>query len=314
MRRINVALIGYGHLGKWHAQKASALETSNLVAIVELNKDNQEAAKVAFPDVKVVNSLDEVIDDIDAALVVTPTSFHAKIVCELLGKNKHVFCEKPLCSSTAELPLIKENLKSNLKLQVGHSERMHKAWDLITKDLDIIKSNKIIKIDRFAAFKGRATDVDVVQDLMIHDIDLMLFLFKSTPTKVEAIGFKSRTDKWDNVTAIWQFENGDRAIITSGRNNTREVRSLEISSDNGTIYVDMHHNEIEKTILEPIDKEYVEKLSYDKRDHLYVEQEAFYNSILNNQATIVDYNDGEKTVKLIEKVLESLELAKEIKI
>ena len=280
MKKVNVAVIGYGHLGKWHTQKANSINNSNLVAIVEGYEANRIAAKESYPDVEVVSSLDEVIDKIDAAVVVTPTSTHFEITKELLSNKKHVFCEKPLCSNVEEVKELEKFLDPGLTVQVGHSERCHAAWKKLEDRFSAIDGKRTIKITRFAPFKGRATDVDVVQDLMIHDIDLMLYLFKSKPKNVSSIGHKIRTDKWDHVTSHFYLENGDEVIITSGRNHVKEVRSLEVMSDSGCVYVDLFTNKIfEGTSSQFEDGSYVKEEDYEKRDHLLIEQENFYNSI-----------------------------------
>jgi predicted dehydrogenase len=161
--KVKVAVVGHGHLGRWHTQKADQLEDSELVAIVE--PYNQEEIRKQYPHVKVVNQLKDVIDEIDAAVIVTPTSTHFELTKYCLEHKKHVFCEKPLCSTYEEAQALGE-FTSGLKLQVGHSERCHQVWESVSPLIDKIEGKKTLKINRFAPFKGRATDVDVVQDLM----------------------------------------------------------------------------------------------------------------------------------------------------
>lgn len=312
MKKVKVATIGYGHLGRWHAQKAFGIENSELVAIVESFPKNQEMAKEAYPNVKIVNDVKDIIDEIDAAVIVTPTSTHHELTSYLLKNNKHVFCEKPLCSTYEETLDLKNKIGESI-VQVGHSERCHEAWEKLSEDFESISGNKTVKLTRFAPFKGRATDVDVVQDLMIHDIDLMLYLFKQKPHKVSAFGHKIRTDKYDHATAHFYFENGDHVIITSGRNHVEEVRSLEVMSSEGCLYVDLFTNEIKKgTNSQYDDGTFVKVESYAKRDHLLIEQQSFYNSILNKTKPMVTYEDGVNAVYLVTKVLESIDSGKSI--
>ncbi|MEX1100269.1 MAG: Gfo/Idh/MocA family oxidoreductase, partial [Bacteriovoracaceae bacterium] len=131
MKKVKVASVGYGHLGRWHAQKADQLENCELVAIVEPYQANKDKAQEAFPKVKVVNDIEEVLDSIDAAVVAAPTSLHHQLVKFLLENGKHVFCEKPLCSTLKEAQELKAHLNDNLVLQVGHSERCHQAWEIL---------------------------------------------------------------------------------------------------------------------------------------------------------------------------------------
>ena len=307
MSKVNVAVVGYGHLGKWHTQKSSQLENSNLVAIVEPYEKNQIAAKETYPGVIVTGSLDDVLDKVEAVIIVTPTSTHHELVKKCLSAGKHVFCEKPLCSTMEEVldlePLVKEQI-----VQVGHSERCHQAWELLSSKFNELTGKKTIRIERYAPFKGRATDVDVVQDLMIHDIDLMLYLFQQKPVSVTSIGHKIRTDKWDHVTSHFVLESGDEVIIISGRNHVKEVRSLEAMGEHGCLYVDLFKNEIlTGTNTEFEEGGYVKTEPYEKRDHLLLEQEAFFNSIQNKSKPMVSFEDGKNAVYLVSKVLESLE-------
>ena len=293
MEKVNVAVIGFGHLGRWHTQKAQNNENSNLVAIVESFEPNQKKAKDEYPDIKVVSDINEVIDEIDAAVIVTPTSTHYEITKFLLENKKHVFCEKPLCSSADEAKDLGQYLSDGLILQVGHSERCHEAWEILKESIANIEGPITVKLNRVAAFKGRATDVDVVQDLMIHDLDLCHYLFGKKFKSVMAVGHKIRTDKWDHVTAIIEADDNSVFEITSGRNHVKEIRSLEIMSNSGCIYVDLFTNEIYESHRDFNESSgYVSFKPYQKRDHLNIEQENFYKSILNNKAPMVTYEDG----------------------
>lgn len=310
MKKVNVAVVGYGHLGRWHTQKAAGLENANLVAVVE--PFNQTAVKEAYPNIKVVADIKEVMNEIDAAIIVTPTSTHFELTSLLLENNKHVFCEKPLCATYDEVVLLADKVGDKV-LQVGHSERCHQAWELLSDKFAAITGKRTFKIDRFAPFKGRATDVDVVQDLMIHDLDLMLYILKMSPVSVSAIGHKIITSKWDHVTATFSFEDGSEAIITSGRNHVKEVRALEVMSDSGCIYVDLFANKIYEGSSSKFDDDtFVKESNYEKRDHLLIEQEQFYHSILNNSAPVVNYDDGAKAVFLVSKVMESLDKSERV--
>lgn len=307
MSKLRTAVIGYGHLGKWHAQKAEAFpEQAELKYIVEKFPAGQEAAAKAHPNVKIVDDISKCIDDIDAAFVVTPTSFHYEIVEYLLKHNKHVFCEKPITETTEQALKLQTLLKSHpVVLQVGHSERFHQAWERKEEYKHFFDAPAHITLRRVAPFKGRATDVDVVQDLMIHDLDLLVFLFDETPVSVEAMGFKMRTNHYDYVTANFKFKSGNRATITVGRNQTKEVRELEISNHAGTLLVDLMRNEISEALGKEPGPQYVNTGTYEKRDHLLLEHKNFYNSIHHKKDPIISIEDGLTAVRLIDKVLES---------
>lgn len=314
MKKLRVAVIGYGHLGKWHAQKAQAFpELAELKYIVEKFPAGREAAQASYPGVKIVSDISECINDIDAGIVVTPTSFHFEIVEYLLKNKKHVFCEKPLTETTTQALKLKTLLnEAKVILQVGHSERFHQAWERKEKYKQFFESPAHITLKRVAPFKGRATDVDVVQDLMIHDLDLLVYLFGETPVSVEAMGFKMRTNRYDYVTANFKFKSGNRATISVGRNQTKEVRELEISNKAGTLLVDLMRNEISEALGSMAGPEFVSLDQYEKRDHLLLEHKHFYHSIIENKKPIISLEDGLLAVRLIDAVLESVESGKEV--
>jgi predicted dehydrogenase len=306
MKKINVAVIGYGHLGRWHAEKAAKL--ANLVAIVESHSGNIKQAKEVFPEIKVVDDLEKVIDEIDAAIIVTPTVTHLFYIQMLLKHKKHIFCEKPLCYSDEEAKIIEEISNQNCVLQVGHSERFHASWDIIKKYEKFLSDKCVIRMNRFAPFKGRATDVDVVQDLMIHDIDLLVYLLKENPINVKSTGYKIRTNNWDYVCSEFNFKSGVKAFLMVSRNHVKEARDMEVFSDEGCLYVDLFHNQI---MIAPQEQTstggYIESMDYSKRDHLMMEQEHFYDSIIHKKPAIVGLEDGLLAVRLISKVLQSIE-------
>ena len=316
MSKLKVAVIGYGHLGKWHAQKAESFsELAELKYIVEKFPAAQDAAKLAHPGVQVVDDIAKCMNDIDAAIVVTPTSFHFEVVEILLKNNKHVFCEKPVTETTAQALKLKELIAGkNLVLQVGHSERFHQAWERKEDLKKFFQAPAHITLKRVAPFKGRATDVDVVADLMIHDLDLLVYLFGERPTSVSSIGFKMRTKRYDYVSSNFNFKSGHKATITVGRNQTKEVRELEISNNAGTLLVDLMRNEIQ--VAEGLNPgpEFVYIENYPKRDHLMLEHKHFYQAILEKSNPIISIDDGIVAVNLIDKVLESLEKGSEVSI
>ncbi len=316
MKSVKVAIIGFGHLGRWHAQKAISFQGETNVVIVEPSKEGRDRASEAHPNVKVVEKLSEVINEIDAGVVVTPTSFHFDVAKELVAASKHVFCEKPVTSTLEQSLKLKEmSAGKKIVFQVGHSERFHKAWELKNEYAEFLEGPAHIELKRVAPFKGRATDVDVVQDLMIHDIDLLLFLFGERPTSVTSTGFKIRTKLWDYVTTRFNFASGRVAQITVGRNNTEEIRALDVVSDQGSMTVDLFRSKILIAKGSAQDEAtFVEEKEYEKRDHLLLEHENFYKSITEDKEAIVTLDDGIRAVELIDKVLESLEKKETIKL
>ena len=315
MKKVRVAVLGYGHLGKWHCQKVEAhKDVAEFVAIVEKFPAGQEAAKTAHPGVRIVNDIKDVINEIDAAFVVTPTSTHFELVKYLLENNKHVFCEKPVCSNDAEAMKLKEIASGkNVVLQVGHSERFHEAWEKLREKFQTLPAPYTVRINRYAPFKGRATDVDVVQDLGIHDLDLILYLFKSRPVSVSAHGYKIRTSNWDHASIDVQMENGCTANVVVGRNSTREVRDLEVVSRDGSILVDLFANKFSVAVSGKYDDgTFVKEEAYNKRDHLLLEHKHFYESVLSGKPAIVHLKDGLNAVHLVDCALKSMDSMKPV--
>jgi len=317
MKKVKVAVLGYGHLGKWHCQKVEAHnDVAQFVGIVEKFPANQEAAKINHPNVKIVSDFSEILSEIDAAFVITPTSTHATLVTQLLNAGKHVFCEKPLCSNDEEgLNLKKIAQEKDLILQVGHSERFHEAWDILRDKFQSLPAPFTVRINRVAAFKGRATDVDVVQDLAIHDLDLLSYLFKQKPLRIDAQGLKIRTSKWDHANICVEMEDGCKAYIVVGRNHVKEIRDLEVVSNNGLTYVDLFSNKIfEATNSTNPDGSFVTERSYEKRDHLLMEHFRFYQSILENKRSVVGLKAGLAAVHLVDCALKSMEKGESVEV
>lgn len=310
MKKVRVAVLGYGHLGKWHCQKVDAhKDAAEFVAIVEKFPAGQEAAKANHPHVKVVNDIKDIINEIDAAFVVTPTSTHAELVKYLLENNKHVFCEKPLCSNDQEaVELLQIAQDRKVVLQVGHSERFHEAWDKLRDRFQKLTPPLNIRINRVAPFKGRATDVDVVQDLAIHDLDLVLHLFKQKPVSITASGHKIRTNNWDHASIHLKMEDHTEAHIVVGRNAVKEMRDLEVISQDGMVTVDLFTNKIyEATNSKYEDGTFVKEEAYTKRDHLLLEHKHFYESIQHGKPAIIGLKDGLNAVHLVDCTLKAIE-------
>lgn len=321
--KIKVAVIGYGYLGQWHAEKAATSPCATLSAIVEKSPVRKELAEKKHPGCKIVDNIKDVLPEIDAAIIVAPTSLHFQFIKELLSAGKHILCEKPICSSIEEVALIEQALLSgkgaNLVLQVGHSERFSAAWELLPSILDTATESTIttdqprskrrieesVYLNRLAPFKARALDVDVVQDLMIHDLDLLMFLFKETPIDIKAYGHKIVTSEWDEVCAYLTFPSGRFAAVRAARNFVRTTRSLEITNSQGSLCVDLAANEISYVKNLPEEGQ-IKKISFPKRDHLAMEQECFYRSIIDKRPPVISFADGLLAVKLVERILADL--------
>ena len=301
---LKIAQIGYGHLGKWHAQKAHKVYGESFVAIVEVDEQRHEEINTAYPDLLVTSDLDEVIPEVDAVIIVTPTSFHFPILEKCINNNLHVFCEKPLTETYEQSIKIKNTLelKSHLKLQAGHSERFHPCWPKLMPSLS---RSSMLKLTRRAPYKGRGADVDIVQDLMIHDFDLIYYFLGETPVSIKACGRKLISGNYDYVSAYLTFENNRTAYVTASRVSTDEQREVIAVTETGELRVDLLNNVIEESSCLGGDF-VVQQSDYVKADHLLIEHEHFSSSINNGEGTIVNIDDATIVMKMIDLTVRSL--------
>lgn len=305
-----MALIGHGHLGKWHAQKIAASDLASLEYIVEPNKASHQEITKAYPGSKIVESFEDISDDIQGCVISTPTSTHFKLSEQALEKGLHVFCEKPISDSLEKAIQTKETLITKAPqniFQVGHSERVHACWE----DENLIKNMKkakSIEITRVAPFKGRATDVSVIQDLMIHDIDLLLYKFNFKVINVKATASKVVSNYYDVVTVQFEGEDDRIAQITASRVDPEELRQIRMTGEFGVTQIDLHKRVVKSFSK---DKELTEK-SYEQRDHLAIEQQKFYQSIQNQEnnpifCTIDEAINVQEIMEEIEEVLQDID-------
>ncbi|MGB0453441.1 MAG: Gfo/Idh/MocA family protein [Bacteriovoracaceae bacterium] len=299
---VRVALVGHGFLGKWHAQKIEASPLASLDVIIEPNESSHEEILEKYPNVKICKNEGEELDNVDALIISTPTQFHFEWLKVGLERNLHLFCEKPLVKNKSELSEIRETLSQRV-VQVGHSERCHEMWEFVKEAMDF-SSISNISIDRSAAFKGRATDVSVVEDLMIHDIDLLSWLFQMEPEFIGASGKKVLTDNYDDVKAYFKSPSDAFIDIRASRVDSKETREILVTNHQGVWRLDL----LLQTLTYPDSQSqgHLEK-SFSKRDHLAIEQEMFYRSILHGDSVFCSFDDGAKAVLNVEKVTSYLD-------
>jgi predicted dehydrogenase len=305
MKTIPVAVIGYGYLGKWHAQKVDQCQGAKLVAIVEPGAAAQAEAKRNHPQVKVVASINEVMTEVEAVIVVTPTSTHFEVVKDLISKKKHIFCEKPLCATWEEAKSIVKLAQANpdLKIQVGHSERFHPLMDILKEKVSSLSTPFSLEFIRVTSPKGRALDVHVTDDIMIHDIDLLLHVLGQKPISQFPVGFKLHSTKLDFVDVTVLLQGGSKARLKSCREEVEEMRMIHLYGQTGHFKFDLMN--YEWTALEngsPL----TQKVA--KRDHLLEEQKSFYQAIINNSVVCVTPQEATSNIEFLNQVHTNLGL------
>ena len=235
MKPIRVAVVGAGHLGSIHARIYSQLQEAQLVAVCDRLPERAQA--VAGPlHCRPVSDFRELIGQVDAVSVAVPTQAHYEVAKEFLARGVHTLVEKPLTSTLPEADrLLVLARKTKAVLQVGHVERFNAA---LRRVQDTLKNPRFIEVHRLAPFQPRGTEVGVVLDLMIHDIDLLLWLVRSPVRRVEAVGVRVLTPFEDIANARVTFRNGAVANLTASRISKEAMRKFRIFQPDGYVSMD----------------------------------------------------------------------------
>ncbi len=314
MKKIRTAVIGVGYLGKFHAQKYAHLENSELIAVVDRDIKTAEKVAQSFNQkiaVRAVTDYKELLGKVDAVSIASPTSLHYQIAKDFLENGSHVLIEKPITVKVEEADeLIALAKKNNLLIQVGFLERFNAAIleldNLLTKPL-------FIESHRLAPFNPRATDVNVVLDLMIHDIDIILNIVKSKLVAIAASGAEVLTESSDIVNARLEFENGCVANVTASRVSAKSERKMRIFEKSGCVTVDFQNRELGiyqkgDGVDQSGNPEIVShKKIFENNDALQTEIIAFLNSITSNTPTLVSGEDGRNALDTAIKISKLLE-------
>jgi predicted dehydrogenase len=232
---VTAAVIGVGYLGKFHAEKYAASEKVKLVAVVDV--DEARASEVAHSvGAEALTDYHQLFGRVQCASIVVPTRFHYRVARDCIEAGIDVLVEKPLTADIAEARALVEAAKAkSVVLQVGHLERFNPA---IRRLEGVIKEPKFVECHRLAPFVERGTDVDVVLDLMIHDIDIIASLVRSSVERVEAVGVPVLTDKPDIANARINFANGCIANVTSSRVSLKRERKIRFFQPDAYISID----------------------------------------------------------------------------
>lgn len=313
MKKIKAAVIGVGYLGRFHAEKYRMIEGAELVGVVDTEIERARAV-AEKNSTRAFSSYEEVIDEVDAVSVATPTESHLAIARAFLEKGKHVLVEKPIAGSAAEAEeLIRAAESSGAILQVGHLERFNAA----VVDLEgRITRPMYIESQRLSPFPNRSTDVDVILDVMIHDIDIILNLVDSEIRSVDAVGIPVVTSKVDLANARIKFANGCVADVTASRVSTEQKRMVRIYQSEGFITIDYAAQRISTTTLVP-DKDHVyprlvgEDHGIEKRDSLLDEISSFVECAATGAPPRVTGRDGLVALEVAERIQASVRASME---
>lgn len=230
-----VGVVGVGHIGKNHARLYAEIAHGQFTAIYDTDRTVAEERAAEF-GVKAVASLDEFAELVDAASIATPTSTHFEIGRELLGRGKHLLVEKPIADNAAHASELAELAAAReLVLQVGHVERFNPVLSALEKRLT---NPRFIEAHRLSPYPNRSTDIGVVLDLMIHDLEIILHLVRAPVQSVDAVGVPVLSRGEDIANARIRFENGCVANITSSRISPEQMRKIRVFQEDVYLSLD----------------------------------------------------------------------------
>ena len=315
-----IGVVGAGHLGKIHLKILQNAPFVNLVGFFDSDPKVREEIKSKF-NIKSFDSYRELIDSSDIVDIVTPTLSHFNCAKEALKSNKHVFIEKPVTHTVEEVKkLIKLAQISGRKVQVGHVERFNPAF---TEAQKLINQPRFIEVHRLAQFNSRGTDVSVIHDLMIHDLDIVLHVVKSPVKSINASGVSVLSNTPDIANARIEFINGCVANITSSRMSLNNVRKSRFFQKNAYVSVDFLNRSHEFIRLDsnkiPSDKISVSNPNFKPKESVIIQTESistinpieeelksFLNSIESNINPIVDLKAAQMALQLTTDVMEQI--------
>ena len=291
MTKIRTAVLGVGVQGERHAGKLAALPGAELVAVTDT--DAERCAQVAESlKTEAVADYRDVIGEVDAVVLATPTSTHFDIACELLDKGIHLLLEKPITTTLDEArELVSMADNKGIVLQVGHLERFNPAVIALTEH---VAEPQFIESARIAPYRPRALDVSVVLDLMIHDIDLIHSFVRSPMRHVDAVGRSVFSDSIDVANARIRFTNGAVANVTSSRVSLKTERSLRLFQADSYASVDLQNRTLTRyskrgsgPVHSPEDVA-VDKQAFDVSDAMMDQMQAFLDSVAGGPPPLVD--------------------------
>jgi predicted dehydrogenase len=316
---LKVGIFGVGHLGKFHISNWKEIEGVKIIGFFDPNNDNANDV-INTHGLKRFSDEEKLIEACDVIDVITPTDLHYEICMMAIRKGKHVFVEKPLAHTLQEgKDLVNMVREAGVKMQVGHVERFNPAY-LALKEMNL--NPMFIEVHRLAQFNPRGTEVSVILDLMIHDIDIILSLVKSDVKSISASGVAVMTDTPDIANVRIEFNNGCVANLTSSRISMKKMRKVRLFQKDAYIGIDLLEKKTE--IIKLKQPEDVDAFSFDidtpngkktiaianpsiePLNAIKLELESFVDAIVNNKPTVVSEIDGYLAMEVAHKILDKI--------
>lgn len=304
MEKVKVGIIGVGYLGTQHARILSYLEEADLKAVADVNF--RKALEIGNRHgVQYYQNYEDMIDEIDAAVVATPTVEHFAISKALLERGKSVLVEKPITATVEEGErLVETAARQGLILQVGHLERFNPAVEAVE---DLITEPKFLEVQRLGSFSARSLDIDVVLDLMIHDLDIIMALIKDEVVGIKSTGIHVLSEKVDIATARLEFKSGCVATLTASRVHQGKVRKLRIFEPTSYYSIDYIDQEVKVFPLHGRQTD-IKTLKIQKEEPLKKELKNFLDSVRTGRTAKVTGEEGLRALRLAYGVLKEAEI------
>lgn len=311
MKKIRTAVVGVGHFGRFHAEKYAGLAAAELVAVVDIDRPRAEAVANQF-GVRPVFEYREILGQVDAVSIVVPTALHYQVAKAFLEHGQHVLVEKPITDDLAQADELIGIAKVNgLTLQVGHVER----FSAVRLGIEgIVEDPMFIECNRLAPFPARGADIDVILDLMIHDIDIILDLVGAPVVEVHAVGVPVLTGEVDIANARVRFANGCVANITASRVSMKDERKMRIFQRHAYLSVDFLNNSVviagvpDAKTFTGLGSVKVDERHFEEGDKLAREIEAFVGAVTDGSPPLVSGEDSRRALEaalMISRYLES---------
>lgn len=304
MNQIRIAVIGTGSFGRNHVRVLHQSPNADLVGIVDQNPERAAVVGAEF-SCPVYQSIDELRGKIDAAVVAVPTSAHAALGCQLMTQGVDVLIEKPIASSMQQAEaLLNTARQHNRILQVGHLERFNPAVIALKK---VCRVPLFFEIHRMSLFSPRSLDVDVVLDLMIHDLDIVLDLVGKMPEEIRAAGICILSEKVDIANVRLAFPGGCVANLTASRVSTERVRKVRLFQPEQ--YISLDYQRQDGVVFSVSGQQQIgyQPLVVVKNEPLELELESFLESVTTRQSTGVSGSDGARALEVALAILDNIE-------
>ena len=326
MEQVRIGVLGAGRMGQNHCRVYSNLKNIKFVGVGDVNPERGREVARTY-EVSYFLEVESLLENVDAISICTPTPQHYELVARCLERNIHVMVEKPFTETLEQAQALKDaaEVKNNLVVQVGHIEMFNPTFAELRKVLEEM-TPLAVNFNRLSPFQGSNVDVDVVLDLMIHDIGLLVNMFTSEPASMDAYGFSVFSDTIDHGLAVLRYDSGLLVSLTASRVTEQKVRSISVTTREAFIEADLLNKNISvhrRTLGDYIahkngvkyrQESLIERIVVPAREPLYLELQDFVNCVIEHrkpQVTAVDgYNALRFVLLLRDKILETMKLKK----